>query len=192
MMATPTMCFNDHTPPVEIAVDVALSGSSQGDLHWTFSPSSALPPNLIVHANGDMDFRARRGSLLITMTLHDDAGRRFYVGNGINVFGYADSDGSYADVQPVGPGNHQIRVMSVSEDGRTVTFCYHNHNNRPGPGNGAGNGNGNGNGAGNGNGNGPPTLPRSRYTIYLGAPDAPAWLPYWIDPIISNGGNTES
>ena len=188
MVAAPTMCFHDHTPPAEITLDVALSGSSQADLRWTFSPSTALPPNIIVHPNGDMDFRARRTSLLITMTLNDAAGRRFYVGNGVNVFGYADGDGSYSDVSPIQPNNHQIRVMSVSEDGRTVSFCYHNHNN--GPGNGGGNAGGNGNG--NGNGNTRPTVPRSRYTIYLGGPGSTDYLPYWIDPIISNGGNTES
>ena len=201
MVAAPTMCFRDQTPPVEIALDVALSGSSQADLRWTFSPSTALPPNVIVRPNGDMDFRARRTSLLITMTLNDASGRRFYVGNGINVFGYADSDGSYTEVTPVQPNNHQIRVMSVSDDGRTVTFCYHNHNRRPGQGGGAGGGNGNGRGAGAdvvsqtvdpAAANAAPTVPRSRYTIYLGAPGSGDYLPYWIDPIISNGGNTES
>ncbi|HWA64219.1 MAG TPA: hypothetical protein VG939_22815 [Caulobacteraceae bacterium] len=159
-MLPPVDCFNGE--PVAIQASITLQGADQASLKWTFTASAALPPKVTLAPNGDLDLRALDKPVLLTLTL-DDPTRQFWSGSGVDVFGYA-RDGDYTHMKPLPPGNQEMKVVSYSP--KVVTVCYRNRARPPGD----------------------PAAPHSRYTIYLGD-GGPTWLPYWIDPIISNGGN---
>jgi hypothetical protein len=161
------VCFGEAA--VDVAAIVETRGTSQGNLKWQFLPSAANPPEVRINRWGTMDFRRVRGPIRLTLTLNDpDPARSFYSGAGVNVFGYS-ADGSYDGIRPVGPDHPQVQIVSLSDDARTVTICY---------------------------GNRSEWRQRSiasvqsnvRYTLYLGERGRSTYLPMWIDPIISNGG----
>jgi hypothetical protein len=157
-------------PPVEISMTVETSGTGQAELHWTFKPSSQNDPAISVKPNGNMDFSAKNQPIYVTITLSDpDSNRVFYQGNGINVLGFADSyQDDYASVKPVPASHHQFSSITVTNNGKTVSFCYANHHKPGEPGN-------------------PNHYKESRYTMYLGDVTQPSsYLPFWIDPKIVN------
>jgi hypothetical protein len=165
----PYLCHGQ--PAIEIVATVAVSGTSQTNLKWTFTGDAHNDPTIGLKPNGDFDFHAKSQPIHVTLTLQDpDPNVVFYQGGAINVFGYADSyaDG-YAQVLPV-PLNHpQIHDIQLGPDRKTVSFCYANHTKPGEPGN-------------------PNHYQVSRYTIYFGDVATPAaWLPYWVDPRTNNG-----
>ncbi|HWA64218.1 MAG TPA: hypothetical protein VG939_22810 [Caulobacteraceae bacterium] len=138
---------------------------------WTYSDVSA-PAGIWVWRDGLLDLHNSNRSVRITFALKDlNGSRTFYDGPGVRVLGYADDKEDYAHVRPVGSGHHQIGDIQVTDGGTKVSFCYRNHSNGGRPGVAAA------------------RSPWSRYTLFLAEPGAATYAPYWIDPIISNGGN---
>jgi hypothetical protein len=158
-------------PAIEITADIAVTGNPGGPFGWTFTRTDNGDPAITVTPNGDFDFTAKGQPIYVTATLHDDSDPSlvFYSGGGVNVFGFADGFGDgYAAVQAVGPVHHQFSKVTLSNGGKTVSFCYTNHRRPDEPGR-------------------PDHYKISRYTMYLGDSSSQTSLPYYIDPQIGNG-----
>ncbi|HLK25789.1 MAG TPA: hypothetical protein VKT30_14135 [Caulobacteraceae bacterium] len=154
----------DNQQAAEVVIEINLTGSSQANRSWTFVKDSG-DPDVGVDPTGSLDFHTKHQPIWVQMTLKlSDPAIVFYSDSRAEVLGFMDVDeGSNYDPQhivPVGPNHAEIKHIALSDDKKTVTFCYMNKEHNP----------------------------YSRYAIYLGdATHPPTWTNRWIDPRISNG-----
>ena len=154
---------------VPIVLNVDSGETTPGNTHAVFTLRRGGERGARLETpNGDLNFSGTRHHVFVTMHL-TDANHVFFKSNDFNVLGFADSfDDGYPALRPVGPGHYQIRHIRLSDDLKTVSFCYTNTHQAGEDGN-------------------PDHFRLSRYTLYLRTPGHRLRAPQiWIDPRISN------
>jgi hypothetical protein len=168
-------CQAGDPPALQVHLDLATSGEGQ-TFTRVFRPHPSYQSSSLVQSNGDMDFRRYNQSIEVVINLVDDSGshRHFFDGvapDGVryHVFAYSDEPDERGPLEPVAFDHHQFRNIVLSNNGTTVSFCYHNDDRgskKEAPG----------------------SHVRVRYGVYLGD-DQHQDAPFLVHPIISNGAN---
>ncbi|HEY2662007.1 MAG TPA: hypothetical protein VGI79_19970 [Caulobacteraceae bacterium] len=169
------ICQANDPPAIQIHLDLVTDAATPIPGYY-FRPDPDYEPSALVNKNGDMDFSQYNQAIEIVINLVDGSTlhRKFWSGDGddgvkYRVFAYNDESNGGSPLAPIGSNHHQFRQITVSNQGLTVSFCYHNDDRgakieTPG------------------------SHTQSWYGIYLGD-DNHVRAPFLIHPVISNGGN---